>query len=314
VSSAFPPDRMAACGLPYIEAVAGDLVLDCTICETVLRPIFNPIIPFPYPPSFDFGCYPFSIDVDFDPLPVAVPEFEVDLLYRTSELSLERPDPQVGYCKPKLKFKVRLGGGCGNVTVMVLADTNIVLFGCQTIDGIAVCDDDLVLAIAQTDPLENDIWIVKSDVWLRYETVLMCNSVVVRFGDEHAREIWRMENTTEPEHGVDTLIWAPTSVVNIACRLRQTDATEPLDGVQLVDGKNTEDGDFIAVDYGAAGPSTFNGVWIAKDVGPWTQLYATEYTGDPAIPVLAPGSIVTVWDGYSSPWLYVVGTQYYVAP
>jgi len=303
---------MAACGLPYIEAVAGDLVLDCTICETVLRPMFNPIIPLPYPPSFDFGCYPFSIDVDFDPLPVAVPEFEVDLLYRTSELSLERPDPQVGYCKPKLKFKVRLGGGCGNVTVMVLADYNVVLSGCQTIDGIAVCDDDLVLTIAQTDPLENDIWIVKSGAWLRYETVLMCNSVIVRFGDVHARETWRMENTTEPEHGVDKITWVPTSVTSLTCRLRLTNSATALTGVKTVDGRLTATGDLIARDTGTViAPNTDDGIWMANDVGAWTQIYTISADLKPNVPVLSPGTIVTVWDGYSSPWLYVVGLNYY---
>ena len=303
MSNAFPPHD--GCPVPTVEAI-GEIDINCLVSDPAFPCLGLPIVP--PPPSFDFGCYPLEVKVDWDPAPSETPEFTAKVVYLNKN--------QTGYCRPQLRFRVRMGAaGCGNVAVMVLADYNVVLSGCQTIDGIYVCEDDRVITIAQTDPKENDVWVVKTGAWERYETAAACNTVVVRFGDVHARETWRMENTTEPEHGVDTIIWVPVSVTSLTCRLRLTNYATLLDGVQEVDGRLTEDGDFIAVDYGAlAGPNTFNGVWIAKAVGPWTQLYATEDTGDPAIPVLAPGSIVTVWDGYSSPWLYVVGTQYYNTP
>jgi hypothetical protein len=296
---------MAECGLPYIEAIEGELVLDCLLCQTVPKPQFNPNVPLPPPPSFDFGCYPFSYKVDFDPTP-STPVFEVTLTYLNAS--------QVGYCKPRLNFKVRMGGGngCGNIETTVLADHNIVLSGCQTIDGVFVCDDDRVLTIAQTDGKDNDVWTVKSGAWERYETTLMCNTVLIRLGDKHARELWQMDNKTEPVHGTDRILWSPLTSP-IPCRLRLTDSTVVRSGTKTVDGKSTMEGDFIAVDVGLAAPSTFDGVWIAHASGAWTQIFSTTATGDPNIPILSPGAIITVYDGYSSPWLYVVGRNFYDA-
>jgi len=104
VGSAFPPDRMAECGLPYIPAIEGELVVDCTLCTTTPTPLFNPKIPIPHPPSFDFGCYP-----------IIVPKFTV---YKPHEMpvpphyylhvDIEYPYfLTTGYCQPQFHFKVK---------------------------------------------------------------------------------------------------------------------------------------------------------------------------------------------------------------
>lgn len=95
------------------------------------------------------------------------------------------------------------------------------------------------------------------------------------------------------------------------CRLRLTDSTVSLEGVQEVDGEDTVEGDLIVVDTGVSTPNTFDGIWEARDVGSWVQKYTVDPALAPGVPVLSEGTVVTVWDGYSAPWLYVVGRNYY---
>ena len=302
MGSAFPPDRMAECGLPYIVAIEGDLVPNCILCETTPTTRFNPLIPLPPPPSFDFGCYPFDYHVDFDPTPVPIPIFEVKLAYRNAERTLERPDYSVGYCKPKLKFKVRMGGGngCGNIEVVVLADHNIVLSGCQTIDGIDVCTDDRVLTIAQTDKKENDVWIVQTGAWIRYETMLMCNTALVRFGDKHARTLWQMENRTEPTHGTDDILFSP--IGNLTCRVAFYYTWGPLTGLYVVDGVMLAEGDWVLISRN----DDLDGIYMAS-AGAWVRLYKIDPTLPDPVPTLSPGTMVTISEGYSFPTIFVVG-------
>lgn len=307
MSSAFPLERRVACNLPDIPAVEGDLISTCELCEITPLPKFNPLgFPIPAPPSADFGCYPFSVYVDFDPdEQVDEPEFKVSVAYLTSSVT--------GYCKPQLRFKVRMaaGGGCGTIEVAAVAIENITLSGNQTIDGVAVSEGDRVLTTMQTDTKDNDVWNVFAGAWERYATAQMCNLVLARFGDINARTLWQMNNASEPEHGTDEMTFSKMSSGMIACRLRLTDPDTTLSGVQSVDGSDTVEGDLIAVDTGLYAPNTIDGIWSAMDDGAWVQLYTTDPTLAPGVPVLAAGSIVTVYDGYSSPWLYVVGLNYY---
>lgn len=52
-------------------------------------------------------------------------------------------------------------------SVNALADSNIVLAGLQTIDGVALIAGNRVLVTAQTDPVENGIWVVAAGAWTR---------------------------------------------------------------------------------------------------------------------------------------------------
>jgi len=299
MSNAFPPHD--GCPVPAIEAI-GDIDVSCLVSDPPFPCLGLPIVP--PPPSFDFGCYPLGIHVDWDPKPSDTPEFSAKVVYLGKD--------QTRYCKPQVRFRVRMGAaGCGNVSVMVLADHNIELTGCQDIDGIYVCTDDKVLTIAQDDPKENDVWIVQTGAWIRFSTVLICNSVIMQAGLKHARETWQIANEEEPVHEEDDIYWIPRDITSVTCRLRLTDTTIPLEEVQTVDGMETVEGDLIAVDFGS-GTSTLDGIWLAKDELPWVQLYAVDpNVAPPGIPILSAGAIVTVYDGYSSPWMYVVGRNFY---
>jgi hypothetical protein len=296
MSNAFPPHD--DCPVPQIEAIS-DLDYSCLVYDPPFPCLGMPLPPPPF--SFDFGCYPLTVHVDWDPDPADRPEFSAKVVYLNKD--------QTGYCRPQIRFRVRMGAaGCGNISVVVLADHDIELSGCQNIDGVDVCTDDRVLTIAQTDPLENDVWIVQSGAWIRYETALACNSVVVRFGNKHAKETWEIGNTTEPEHGTDIIQWIPTDIASMTCRLRLTDPAIALENTQTVDGVVTEDGDLVVVDTTTSGlPSSADGIWLVVTAGAWVQLFAVDPATAPVgVPVLPAGAIVTVWDGWSAPWLYVV--------
>jgi hypothetical protein len=53
------------------------------------------------------------------------------------------------------------------VPCVVATDVNISLYGSQTINGVLVNTGDRVLVIAQTDLVENGIWVVTSSEWDR---------------------------------------------------------------------------------------------------------------------------------------------------
>lgn len=107
MGSAFPPDRMAECNIPYIEEIAGELIISCDICNTEPQPLFNPNIPLPPPPSFDFGCYPMT-KPDYD---VITPRGNVASASGNSyfiDPSIVYQDfLNVGYCKPQINIDMR---------------------------------------------------------------------------------------------------------------------------------------------------------------------------------------------------------------
>jgi hypothetical protein len=288
---------MAECDLPCITAIEGTLVASCDLCETTPRPTFNPNVPIPWPPSFDFGCYPFELEVDEEPTPKRAPIFITWIEYLKMQ--------QTKTCQPKLNIKIRT---CGSLVATVLADHPIELSGCQTIDGYYVCTGDLVLTIAQDDPRDNDIWEVWTGGWIRFETVRLCNLVLIMEGWVHKNEIWRILNLDEPSHGSDDIWW--TLQGRMQCRLRLEDTGTSLSGSQTVDGRTTAAGDFILVNF--PNPDGRNGIWMASDTGAWRQMYGIDPSVAPAgVPILSFGTVITVWDGDSAPLAYTVGKESY---
>jgi hypothetical protein len=107
VGSAFPPNRMAECNLPYIEEIAGELIVSCEICPTDPQPLFDPVIPLPLPPSFDFGCYPFA-KPDYEvftprgnPASATANSFYIDPSIKYLDYA------NVGYCRPEINIDMR---------------------------------------------------------------------------------------------------------------------------------------------------------------------------------------------------------------
>lgn len=50
---------------------------------------------------------------------------------------------------------------------VAVSNANLTLSGLQTVDGVALAENDRVLVIAQTDPIENGIYDVSSSAWTR---------------------------------------------------------------------------------------------------------------------------------------------------
>lgn len=109
---------MAECGLPYIPAINGELVPDCTLCITEPRPLFDPVIPIPPPPSFDFGCYPileprFTFYHGWDSRIIILSSSSSSsgyLMpnYAYMEAEIEYPNQATtGYCQPRIHMRVK---------------------------------------------------------------------------------------------------------------------------------------------------------------------------------------------------------------
>ena len=59
------------------------------------------------------------------------------------------------------------GGLVAKSPAVVVAISNITLSGTQTIDGVALIANDRVLLVAQTNPVENGLWLVQAGAWMR---------------------------------------------------------------------------------------------------------------------------------------------------
>lgn len=95
---------MAECNLPDIPAIEGELIVSCEICSTDPQPLFNPNIPIPPPPSFDFGCYPLP-KPDFDVFtPRGNPATSVPGSYSVEASVAYLDFLNVGYCQPRIDF------------------------------------------------------------------------------------------------------------------------------------------------------------------------------------------------------------------
>jgi hypothetical protein len=190
----------------------------------------------------------------------------------------------------------------------------ITLSGHQTVDGVDVVGGDRVLVKNQADASENDVYNVFSGAWQRFQTAGTCNIVLSRFGNQNARTIWQMSNKTEPEHGADEITFEQIGGGQITCRVRYLlyeDAT--LENLISVDGVDLEDGDLVVADFSPvadAGVRAKTGIYAAA-IGAWTQLFKIDPDALPVeVPALATGTIISIFDGYSYPWLYVVGQRW----
>jgi len=59
------------------------------------------------------------------------------------------------------------GGLVAKTPAVVVATTNIILSGIQTIDGVLLVANDRVLLVGQTNPVENGLWLVQAGAWTR---------------------------------------------------------------------------------------------------------------------------------------------------
>jgi hypothetical protein len=103
--SAFSPERMAECGLPFIPAIEGELVLNCDLCVTTPTLLFDPF--FPMPPSFDYGCYALVFKKPKKLLP-GEPDDEQVKYHATLSGEVKFVNQgEVGFCSPSIETKWR---------------------------------------------------------------------------------------------------------------------------------------------------------------------------------------------------------------
>ena len=92
----------------------------------------------------------------------------------------------------------------------VATTTNITLTGLQTIDGVALAEDDRVLVRAQTDGTENGIYVAHSTAWQRATDfdgqldITQATIVRVKQGSTYARSTWEL-TTASPVVGTSSL-------------------------------------------------------------------------------------------------------------
>ncbi len=79
----------------------------------------------------------------------------------------------------------------GTLAVRAVATTNVALSGTQTIDGVSVLADQLVLLAGQSNTTQNGVWVVKSGAWARTVTAMSPGMVVfVQAGTKHKGSAW----------------------------------------------------------------------------------------------------------------------------
>lgn len=98
---------------------------------------------------------------------------------------------------------------------------NITLSGEQTIDGVAVEAGNRVLVRAQTDPLEDQIYVCQAGAW-EYATdvdtsqKLIGATVIVIEGTNNAKSLWMTDWATDHELGTDQVAWYPIGGIRSA--------------------------------------------------------------------------------------------------
>lgn len=103
------------------------------------------------------------------------------------------------------------GGIAIKVPCRVATTANITLSGEQTIDGIAVGEDDRVLVKDQSTGAENGIYECSTGSWTRApdfdgdNDVVMGTQVTVNFGTINANTLWRVTTSTEIYIGTTTI-------------------------------------------------------------------------------------------------------------
>lgn len=105
----------------------------------------------------------------------------------------------------------------GAYSVKAISTINVAsLSGSATIDHIPVANGDLVLLVAQTSPINNGPYIVRTGAWQRDPKVVWreCMDFDVRRGRTYRKETWRLVSDTYVI-GTDDLLFEKTSTSDV---------------------------------------------------------------------------------------------------
>lgn len=193
---------------------------------------------------------------------------------------LTTDDPIVVGTTP-LTFELISGAACCCAARSATLE-NVTLSGVQTIDGITLVAEDVVLVKNQTDAKQNGPYLVKSGAWVRTCEVASGHSVNVREGLTQAQTIWML--VTNGSITLETTELTYRQVVDRPTVRVCTTNNHALSGItDLYDGITLSVDDVVLV----AGQTTAsqNGLYLAK-AGAWVR------TGD-----ITPGMLVSIREG-----------------
>lgn len=266
---AFPVDRMEACDLPFIPKIEGDLIPDCTLCETTPIPLVNLNFPIPLPPSFNYGCYGFPVPTVVEDSSPTAPPLTAEVTYPDSS--------ETGKCLPQLTLTVGTGSAgrkCGyTFTVRAATTEDITLAGEQTLDDIPLEDGDKALVKDQADETENGVYTVRVGAWEK-EEIICCGTIVdVREGTKYKNTAWLLSDCVDSD---DEPIPPGTNikfelVASIPCGTARavSGANVTLSGPQTVGGVACDAGDTVLLKEQA--DKHENGLWMVL-AGDWERV------------------------------------------
>ena len=144
------------------------------------------------------------------------------------------------------------------VVVRVSAPANITLSGLQTLDGITLVTNDLVLVNNQTDATQNGVYVASATAWRKLGKV---KCVLVSLGTQFADSLFFL--ATSP---ANTYLQLQTGGGNVVVKAATT-AAITLSGPQTIDGISVSAGDKVLVKNNTG----VNGVYIVA-AGAWTKV------------------------------------------
>ncbi len=165
----------------------------------------------------------------------------------------------------------RIGGGGGGGAVIVRAASNAnisSLSTLQTIDGITLVADDLVLVKNQTTATENGVYTVKSSAWAK---VGQPELVVVSYGHQAGTQ-WYLQSDDVYQQITDIMVVRASSTANVTPS-----------GSLSIDSVSFANNALYLLRHQST--TSQNGVWKSNSAGAWTKI------GQPRFVIAANGTI-----------------------
>lgn len=130
----------------------------------------------------------------------------------------------------------------------IATDVPITLANIQTIDGALLFDGDHVLVTAQTNPIDNGLYICKAGAsWIRTGTLMPAMIVAIFEGSEYASTLWILEEQSTVVIGSTALPFRCMRQPAVRTARVATTAPITLSGTQTIDGIAVQVGDWVLV-------------------------------------------------------------------
>jgi phage-related tail fiber protein len=223
---------------------------------------------------------PCSYEYEFD---LQIPSLCADFGFQTSSVGINSglSNPTLDFrlvrrtgptsaCAYDVHFNLQLpplGAGC---EARVATTENITLSGTQTIDGVSVSVDEIVLVKDQTDGRDNGAYVVKGGSWERTCSFSGGTLVSVREGNANGGTIWMLTTNDPINIGTTILVFTLAGGAQCCCSARAaTTGNVTLSGLQTIDGVSLAAGEVVLVKNQTT--DSENGVYQVVDGGGWVR-------------------------------------------